>query len=82
MHFGFALEVGNALAKGAAVSAYSVSQTIIAVEDRPEPERQHCPLPEAHTYHSRVLQNMLLVQTGGRAIKFAYNNRKVAAGVT
>src|SRR5207245_9358101 len=82
MHFCFALEVGDALPKRAAVRAYGVSQTVITVENRPEPERQHCSLTEAHTHYSGVLQNMLLVQTGGRAVKFAYNNRKVAAGVT
>jgi len=39
------------------------------------------PLAEAGAHHSRVLQNVLFVQAGGGAIKFAHDHGKLSARV-
>src|SRR5260370_32404006 len=81
MHFSFALEPGDAQAESPSVCTDRVPETLIRVKNCPKSERQHRACPKTRAHHSGVLQNVLFVQTGGRAIKLAHDHRELPARI-
>src|SRR4029079_19143652 len=82
VHLGFAFQAGHALAESPPIRAHGVLQRLIIVENRPKPERKHRTLPEAHAYHSGMLQNVLFFEIRGTSIEFTDDHGKLAAGIT
>src|SRR5262249_54704232 len=81
MHFGFASQAGNTLAKSAAIATYRLPQRFIAIEDGSETEGKDRAGPETYADHSCVFQDGLVVQFSGRAVVLADDYSKFAAGI-
>ncbi len=80
VHFGLALELGNALQEAFAIDAYSTAQRFIGVKNRAKTERQHRGALKAFADHMCMLEQGFLTEIAGGNV-LAYQDGKVAAGV-
>src|SRR6476469_5840493 len=80
MHFGLALQLGNAFQECLAIDADGAAQRIISIKDRAKAERQYSGALKAFADHMCVLEQGFLTKIAGRNV-FTYQDGKIAAGV-